>query len=210
MNYLAHIYLAEDSEESILGNMMGDFVKGAIGNNYHPEIAKGIRTHRKVDVFTDSHEKFRASKRLMSPGRRRFAGIIIDLAFDHFLAKNWASYSDTELDLFIRNAYELLKRHRTTLPERLRFFLPRMIDEDWLGSYCTLDGTGKAIDRISERLRRRFDRENALQGAIEEVESNYIELETNFNAFFPELISFVGNLRKEEPEDREFSILRGY
>lgn len=210
MNYLAHIYLAEDSEESILGNMMGDFVKGAIGNNYHPEIAKGIRTHRKVDAFTDSHEKFRASKKLMSPGRRRFAGIIIDLAFDHFLAKNWASYSDTELDRFIHKTYELLKRHRTALPERLRFFLPRMIDEDWLGSYCTLDGTGKAIDRISERLRRRFDRENALPGAIEEVESNYIELETNFNAFFPDLISFVGNLRKEEPEDREFSILRSY
>ena len=87
------------------------------------------------------------------------------------------------------------------LPERFRLFLPRMINEDWLGSYRTLEGTGKAIDRISERLRRRFHRENTLQGAIEEVESNYSELENNFNAFFPELISFVEDLRITEQAD---------
>ncbi len=109
MNYLAHIYLAGDSEESLLGNIMGDFVKGSIGDGFHPEIEKGIRTHRKVDVFTDSHEIFRASKKLMSPERRRFAGVIIDLAFDHLLSKNWASYSDTDLEGFIRKTYTLAR-----------------------------------------------------------------------------------------------------
>ena len=88
MNYLAHIFLAGDSEESLLGNIMGDFVKGSIGDGFHPGIEEGIRTHRKVDVFTDSHEIFKASKKLMSPERRRFAGVIIDLGFDHLLAKN--------------------------------------------------------------------------------------------------------------------------
>lgn len=211
MNYLAHIYLAGDSEESLLGNIMGDFVKGSIGNGFHPEIERGIRTHRRVDVFTDSHEIFKASKKLISPGRRRFAGVIIDITFDHFLSKNWASYSDTELKPFIRKTYELLKRSEAMLPEKFRLFLPTMIEEDWLGSYNTLEGTGTAIDRISERLSRRFQRENTLKGAIEEVESNYRELEDNFNAFFPELISFVEWLtisehtgsRLSQPEDAE-------
>ena len=209
MNYLAHIYLAGDSEESVLGNIMGDFVKGDIGDGFHPEIEKGIRTHRKVDVFTDSHEIFRASKRLMSPERRRFSGVVIDLAFDHLLSKNWASYSDMGLEGFIRKTYTLLDRRKAALPERFRLFLPRMIIEDWLGSYRTLEGTGIALDRISERLRRRFLRENKLRGAIEEVESNYRELENNFNAFFPELISFVEDLRIAEQSEPRLSSFRG-
>jgi acyl carrier protein phosphodiesterase len=209
MNYLAHIFLAGDSEESVLGNLMGDFVKGPIGNGFHPEIEKGLRTHRKVDVFTDSHEIFRASKKLMSPERRRFAGVIIDLAFDHLLSKNWASYSDFDLGSFIQETYVLLDRRKTILPERFRLFLPRMIEEDWLGSYRTLEGTGIALDRISERLRRRFHRENKLRGAIEEIESNYKELDNNFNMFFPELISFVEDLKIAEQAEPGFSSVRG-
>jgi acyl carrier protein phosphodiesterase len=209
MNYLAHIFLAGDSEESVLGNLMGDFVKGPIGNGFPPEIEKGIRTHRKVDVFTDSHETFKASKKLMSPERRRFAGVIIDLAFDHLLSKSWASYSDIDLGSFIRDTYVLLDKRKAMLPERFRLFLPRMIEEDWLGSYRTLEGTGTALDRISERLRRRFHRENKLRGAIEEVESNYRELDNNFNIFFPELISFVEDLRIAEKAGPRFSLVRG-
>lgn len=208
MNYLAHIFLAGDSEESVLGNLMGDFVKGSIGNGFHPEIEKGIRTHRKVDVFTDSHEIFKASKKLMSPERRRFAGVIIDLAFDHLLSRNWASYSDFDLGSLIRETYVLLDRRKAILPERFRLFLPRMIEEDWLGSYRTLEGTGIALDRISERLRRRFHRENKLKGAIEEVETNYKALEKNFNTFFPELISFVEDLRISEQAEPGFSSVR--
>jgi acyl carrier protein phosphodiesterase len=209
MNYLAHIYLAEESEESILGNVMGDFVKGSIGDDFHPEIEKGIRTHRKVDVFTDSHEIFKASKKLISPGRRRFAGVIIDMAFDHLLSKNWHAYSEADLGSFISKTYSLLERKKAMLPEKFRLSLPRMIEEDWLGSYGTLEGTGIALDRISERLRRRFRRENTLKGAIEEVESNYSELEHNFNAFFPELISFVEELRIAERAEPRLSSAGG-
>ncbi|HVY56025.1 MAG TPA: ACP phosphodiesterase [Thermodesulfobacteriota bacterium] len=197
MNYLAHIYLAEDTEESLLGNIMGDFVKGPINGGFHPEIEKGIRTHRKVDAFTDTHEIYRASKKLISPERRRFSGIILDLAFDHLLARNWSFYSDGDLGAFIRSTYDVLTRRKDDLPEKFRTALPRMIEEDWLGSYRTMEGAGTAIDRISSRLKRRFGRENTLRGAIVEVERNYEELDRNFNAFFPELISFVESLRKE-------------
>lgn len=195
MNYLAHLYLAEDTDESRLGNLLGDFVKGPIDNTYSPGITKGIRTHRKVDVFTDSHRKFLDSKKLISPRRRRFAGVIIDLSFDHFLAKNWAAYSDSELNSFTRSIYEMLGRNSHLLPERLALFLPRMIDEDWLGSYEKLESIAWIIDRISKRLERRFKRQNTLSGAVEEIESNYRELDRNFKDFFPELIGFVENYR---------------
>ncbi len=102
MNYLAHLHLAEDSDESLLGNLLGDFVKGHLGNEYSPEIIKGIKTHRKVDAYTDSNEKFLACKKLLRPDRRRFAGIIVDLSFDHFLAKNWSQYSNVELIKFTK------------------------------------------------------------------------------------------------------------
>ena len=94
MNYLAHLYLAEDSDESLLGNLLGDFVKGRLEEQYSPEIIKGIKTHRKVDAYTDFNQNFLACKKLLRPDRRRFAGIIVDMSFDHFLAKNWADYSD--------------------------------------------------------------------------------------------------------------------
>lgn len=196
MNYLAHLYLAEDSDESILGNLLGDFVKGPLRDEYDPEIIKGIKTHRKVDLFTDSHENFLASKRMISAERRRFAGIIIDLTFDHFLAKNWSDYSGQELSGFIGNTYELLMRNRGILPEKLQYFLPRMIEEDWLGSYGKLEGIGRTLDRISGRLTRRFARENSLTGAVEEIESNYERLENNFYEFFPQVIAFVENYRQ--------------
>ena len=202
MNYLAHLYLAEDTDESRLGNLLGDFVKGRIGNTYSPGIQRGIKTHRKVDVFTDSHQKFLESKELISPERRRFAGVIIDLSFDHFLAKNWAAYSDRELDSFNRSVYEMLKRNIGILPEKLALFLPRMINEDWLGSYKNLEGISLVIDRLSNRLERRFKRQNTLKGAAREIESNYRELDRNFKDFFPELVGYVEGLRLTTLEQR--------
>ncbi len=198
MNYLAHLYLAENSEGSMLGNLLGDFVKGYIDHTYNKEISKGIRMHRRVDAFTDSHEKFLASKRLISKERRRFAGIIIDMSFDHFLAKNWSSYSSVELSDFINKAYNLLIKHASILPNRLRLFIPRMIEEDWIGSYERLEGIGKSLDGISRRLKKRFDRDNSLLGAVEEVEANYRELESNFKVFFPKLVLYVERYRQTD------------
>ena len=201
MNYLAHLYLAEDSEESRLGNLLGDFVKGPVADSpYSPGIKKGIETHRKVDIFTDSHRKFQESKKLLSPERRRFAGIILDLAFDHFLAKNWSVYSDSELDSFTRDVYEMLSKNSSILPVKLASFLPRMIHEDWLGSYEKLEGVSLVIERIAKRLERKFGRQNSLSGASEDIVANYSELEHNFEEFFPELITFVDNYRNSAPE----------
>jgi acyl carrier protein phosphodiesterase len=192
MNYLAHLFLAEDSADSILGNFMGDFVKGHIVDGYSSGIIRGIITHRKVDSFTDSHERVVSSKRLISADRRRFGGIIVDVCFDHFLARNWNDYSSSELNLFIQKAYDLLERHRNILPEKLQIVIPRIIGENWLGSYLNIDGVGVVLNKISKRLKR----ENNLAGAVEELTSNYEVFEQNFRAFFPELIVYVENYRK--------------
>jgi len=196
MNYLAHMYLAGDSEEAIVGDMLGDFVKGRIGDEFPPGIAESIRIHRKIDAYTDSHESVLRCKRLISPERRRFSGIIIDLAFDHMLAASWDDYSEAPLDEFIQRTYSVLGKNTGLMPERLRQALKFMIDEDWLGSYKELDGIGLALDRIAIRFERRTGRKNSLPGAVEEIERNYGALEENFKLFFPELIRFVGNHRK--------------
>jgi acyl carrier protein phosphodiesterase len=205
MNYLAHLYLSEDSEESMLGSVIADFVKGPLVDQYPAEILTAIDTHRKVDAFTDTHDMVLKSRKLFSSKRRRFAGIIIDVVFDHFLARNWSLYSELELDEFITKSYSMLKRYRKLLPGDSKFGVPKMIEEDWLGSYRYLDAIGITLDKISRRIERRFNRENNLSGAIEEVRSNYSKLETSFKVFFPALISYVENLEKNGDSPRRYS-----
>jgi acyl carrier protein phosphodiesterase len=205
MNYLAHLYLSEDSGESMLGSIIADFVKGPLIDQYPAEILTAIDTHRKVDSFTDTHGMVLQSRKLFSSKRRRFAGIILDVVFDHFLAKNWALYSELELSEFIAKSYAILKRSRKLLPGDLKFAVPKMIEEDWLGSYRYLEAIGITLDKISKRIERRFNRENDLSGAIEEVALNYSELESNFKVFFPELISYVESLSKNGDSPRSYS-----
>jgi acyl carrier protein phosphodiesterase len=187
MNYLAHLYLAEASPESLLGSILGDFVKGAIGNRYPSKIKRGIELHRKIDAYTDSHPMIRASRNLYSPARRRFAGIIVDLFYDHLLYRHWTEFSDLILDRFIARVYDILMTHRMLLPARLKTMIPVMIREDWLGSYRDLSGVEKALSRLSARVTN-GDR---LPGAIEEIKVHYRRLEANFLIFFPDLIHFV-------------------
>jgi len=205
MNYLAHLYLSDDSDESMLGSILADFVKGHLVDQYTPKILKAIEMHRRIDAFTDTHAMVLKSRKLFSSGRRRFAGITIDVAFDHFLAKNWSLYSNVELSDFIDKSYAILKRYRKLLPGDLKFAVPKMIEEDWLGSYKHLQAIGITLDKISKRIEKKFGRKNNLSGAIEEVKSNYNELETNFKVFFPGLILYVENLRNDQQELYNFN-----
>ena len=191
MNYLGHLYLAENSSASLVGNLLGDFVKGAISDELPDEIRYGIALHRKVDVFTDSHEIVRTSMRRITPARRRFAGIMIDMFYDHFLAKNWRQFSDIPLHRFSENVYRALLEHHALLPDRLKRMLPYIIEENWLVSYREID----AIDRALNRLAKRFKRVNTLPNAAEELAANYEELQGDFYRFFPDLIQFVKTQR---------------
>lgn len=186
MNYLAHLFLSDGTPESLIGNLLGDFVKGSIENIYPQQIIKGIYLHRKIDSFTDSHPIFRSSKRLISLNRRRFSGIMIDVFYDHFLAKNWSEYSNIALNDFTNCVYRILQENKNILPQRLKNILPDMIAYDWLASYKE----GAAIDRAINGLSRRIKRQNSLFGGVEELFLNYQQLQADFSMFFPELIDY--------------------
>jgi acyl carrier protein phosphodiesterase len=191
MNYLAHLYLAEEHAESLLGNLLGDFVKGAVGNGFSEEVRKGIELHRKVDRYTDSHAVVRTSLQRISPHRRRFAGVMVDIFYDHLLAKNWQMYSLMPLADFSQNIYRVLKEHEAQLPARLQDMLPYIIGEDWLTSYREIGAIDRALNRIAGRMVKRFGRDTPLLNSVEELQANYQQLESDFHRFFPDLIDYV-------------------
>jgi acyl carrier protein phosphodiesterase len=186
VNYLVHLYLADRSQSSLVGNLLGDFVKGPL-EGVLPEFRAGVALHRAVDTFAEGHASFRASKRRIEGQRRRFAGIIVDMCYDHFLARDWDEHSETPLVGFTQRVYAALEGEEPRLPERLRTILPRMKAEDWLASYRRPEIIGVALDSIAKRLRRG----ERLRGSVEELHRHYAELEGDFRVFLPDALAFA-------------------
>ncbi len=154
MNFLAHFLLAKNTSESRVGNFLGDFVKGtpeSLTDKYPQEIIAGIIMHRKVDVFTDSHASFHAGKLLLNPARRRFAGIVLDIFTDHFLAMHWNRYSDLSLSEYNTEIYDSLKAHWKLLPEDAKKVGKWMCEDEWFEKYASIDGIEKALIGMSRR-----------------------------------------------------------
>ncbi len=183
MNYLAHLNLAEQTREGLLGSLLGDFVKGRLDGRFPETVRRGIVLHRAIDTFTDAHPLHLESRNRIGRQRRRYAGIIIDVCYDHFLCRHWTDYSRQSLASFSAQVYDVLREHHDTLPDRLRRIAPHMIADDWLGSYAALDNVGRALDGIAQRIKR----SNPLAGALAEIEANYALLDDDFQRFFPEL-----------------------
>lgn len=187
MNYLAHLFFAQDNALSKAGNLMGDFMKGVDQQSLPLEMVKAISNHRMIDKFTDNHPDVKALKPLLSAKRKRFSGIISDVVFDHFLAKHWHKYSDQQFSVFVQQSYQYLANAEHLMPERMSDVVKRMRADDWLSHYLCIDITGRAIDSIAKRIRF----ENNLAGAISEVKDNYLAYEQAFLIFFPDLIEQV-------------------
>jgi len=196
VNYLAHLFLArmastrlppEQQALTLMGNLMGDFVKGQQFSHYPPQVASGIYQHREIDKYTDRHQEVVGLKNLLSGKRKRFSGIISDIVFDHFLAKEFASYSPEPLSQFSELCYRQLAAHLELMPEKMQRMVSRMIADDWLAGYQELSSVGLALDGVSRRIR--FD--NHLLGAIEEVQEHYSAYQQAFEVFFPQLLAFV-------------------
>ena len=190
MNYLAHLLLADDTDASRIGNLLGDFTRGSLeelGKIYPPELVQGIKMHRAVDRFTDSHPVFKQCRSLLAPERRRFAGIIIDILFDHYLCKHWADYSDTPLDAFCQQVYAAFEKHPEWRAGRLAGAFPLMKRENWLMAYTTVDGIELTLQRVS----RRSPRVGAIAGGIHDFKKHYADFEQAFHVYMPELVHFV-------------------
>ncbi len=194
MNFLAHLYFAEDTPESRVGNLMADFVRGPVDRQpYNGAVMQGMRSHVAVDRFTDSHDVVRESKALISSGRRRFAGIIVDVCYDHFLARNWSNFSDVPLTEFIDRTYGSLRDYRGEMPPVMTRVIRHMVEHDWLQGYHETSGVGRALNGLSMRLRR----PNTLAGSVEELEANYGEMEGHFLRFFPDLVRHMEQRGKD-------------
>jgi acyl carrier protein phosphodiesterase len=190
MNYLAHAYLGDRDAEFMLGSLIGDFVKGTPGPPYSPAIIDGIVFHRRIDTYADSHRATLASRNLFMPRLRRYAGIIMDICYDHFLSKNWDRYSPENLFDFIQRTYALLQTYRSILPPRLETVLPRMRDQDWLACYRSLQGVDLTLKRMSKRLRH----PDGFDGAMDDIFRHYAQLEKNFFDFFPDIVQYGRSL----------------
>ena len=187
MNYLAHLYLSEPTEEAWLGSLLGDFVKGPLDGRYGADITRAIALHRKIDSFTDAHPVVLQSKSRISPARRRYAGIMIDMFYDHFLAKYWHEFQDEPLGEFSARIYAMLGQRHTLLPERLQQMAPNMAQWNWLASYADVGSIHTALDRIGRRLKR----ENRLLNSADELVEHYGEFESDFRAFIPQVRQFA-------------------
>ncbi len=189
MNFLAHIYLSGKDENLLLGNFIADMVKGRQIEKYSPDVVKGIRLHRKIDEFTDSHPYVARSKDRIREKYRHYSGVVVDMYYDHFLAINWKYYSDEPLETFVENAYNVLLRNYIMLPSRAKFILPIMIGSNWLVNYADL----KSLQRHMEGMSRRTSFNSGMEEAVTDLKKHYKEFGQDFAEFFPELVRFSIN-----------------
>jgi acyl carrier protein phosphodiesterase len=194
MNFLGHLYLSPPDEDALLGSLLGDFVKGPIADRYPGPVARAIALHRRLDSFTDSHPAVKLSKSRISEKRRRYAGIMIDVFYDHFLARHWDEYHDEPLRMFAARVYDILQRRHQELPERLQRMAPSMARWDWFGSYAEVESIYGALNRISQRLRR----DNPLFDSAEELLQHYADLETDFRVFLPDARDYAHAVHRDD------------
>ena len=191
MNYLAHLHLSGNNRETIIGNFIGDGVRGDEIDAYPPGIREGILHHRRIDRFTDTHPVVLESKKRLRPRFRKFAPVIADVFYDHFLARDWADHHDEDLRHFVDRMYRLLEENREIFPERSRRFLGYAVENDLLFRYATLEG----IDLVFRGMARRTRFESGLEAAAEELRENRNQYGKEFHRFFPDLVEKLGRLR---------------
>ncbi|MFW9080257.1 ACP phosphodiesterase [Pseudomonas sp. P2757] len=188
MNYLAHLHLGGQRPGQLLGSLYGDFVKGRLQGQFDPEVEAAIALHRRIDVFTDRHPLVDVSLGRFSTTRRRYAGIVLDVFFDHCLARDWSRYADRPLAQFTSNVYRVLSGERQ-LPERLAQIAPHMMANDWLGSYQEFE----VLEQVLRGISRRLSRPEELAGAMEELRRLYEPLSEDFALFYPQLQDFAAH-----------------
>ncbi|ADY30632.1 ACP phosphodiesterase [Cellulophaga lytica] len=187
MNFLAHIYLSFEDDEITIGNFIADSIRGNKYKHLPKKIQKGITLHRHIDTFTDAHKTVRKSTKKLHENYGHYSGVIVDIFYDHFLAKNWKNYSDTPLDEFVEKFYDLLEDNYLILPENTKRMMPYMIADNWILSYASLTGISKVLDGMNRRTKNR----SKMNFAIVDLKEHYNEFEDEFTSFFEELTTFA-------------------
>lgn len=192
MNYLAHSFLSYQKTDLIIGNFIADSIQGNRFEGLTEGIIKGITLHRKIDVFTDSHPIFLTSKRRFSKDFDKYSGVLMDIFYDHYLAKNFSLYSSVSLQEYADGIYGLLKLNYEYLPLHAKRFYGYMTERNILYHYSSLIGIETVLTHLSNRIKNRFE----LHLAVPILEKDYIEIEKEFFIFFDDLQAFC----KIQPE----------
>ncbi len=185
MNFLAHMFLSGDSDDIKLGNFMGDYVKGRDYQNYPSLIQKGIILHRHIDTFTDNHPIVRHDKTYFFERYQKYAGVVTDILYDHFLATEWSFFSPVDMNEYVEHVHSLLLKNYDMLPEGLQKLVPFIIKNRWFKSYLTLDGVHSVLIGMAKGTS--LPDESAF--AIKIIENNYLALRKDFMDFFPQIIA---------------------
>lgn len=193
MNFLAHIYLSGGDDLVTIGNFMADGIKGKKYLKYQEGIQKGILIHRWIDSYTDSHPITKLSTKRLHAKYGHYSGVIVDILYDHFLAKNWHQYHEQPLEAYVNEFYKLLKDNHDLLTARIQKMMIPMMEQNWLLSYATLEGIETVLYNMNIRIKKRVPMDEAIQ----DLKEHYVAFEKEFTAFFKELQAFIAIKMKE-------------
>lgn len=191
MNFLAHIYLSGDNEFVTIGNFIADGIRGKSYKKFPIDVQIGILLHREIDTYTDAHPIVRQSTKRLHKNYSHYSGVIVDILYDHFLAKNWKDYSNVPLEVYVEQFYDSLEANFEMLPNRTQRMLPHMIADNWLLSYAKIEG----IQRVLDGMNRRTKNVSGMNTATNELKQYYAEFENEFTSFFEELRAFTKQKR---------------
>lgn len=192
MNYLAHLYLSQSDINLMVGNYIADHVKGKDYLKFSEEVQQGIIMHREIDTFTDTHPIPQIGKDRLYAKYGKYSAVLIDMFYDHVLAREWADYSPIPLSTFSRSVYQVLKTQQHLFPASSSRTLDWMSRGDWLSGYATVEGIGRALSGISQRARF----ENNMDKSVDTLIEFYHEYKAEFAEYFPLLIKHISPFLK--------------
>jgi len=188
MNFLFHMLLSGNDDQLLLGNFMGDFVKGSLQDRFTPRVRDGVQLHRRIDSYAEQHPLFRQSRYRLAPEYGLYRGVMVDLFYDYFLVNSWQEWSAEPYDRFLVRTRGVVEDNRALLPAAMQPLVAVIFDE-LLPSYATIDGIGKAFSRMS----RRVSRPNPLQGCEAELSRHHQALQSDFYHFTPDIRRFAAD-----------------
>ncbi len=189
MNYLAHFFLSNNNENLILGNLIADSMNGRLDSeqykSFEKEMILGIQLHREIDYYTDNHPVVRQSIHRLQPNYHKYSGVVVDMYYDHLLARNWNKFSDTPLELYSARVYEIFEKHKEIIPLKMNKMVHSMTSRDWLSNYRFEENLQWAFNGLAKRAK--FD--SQMEKALEDLMDNYGDYLNEFMLFFPEIIT---------------------
>lgn len=194
VNWLAHVFLSEPNTKFQLGNLLADVVRGAQRDAMSADFVRGAACHKSIDAFTDAHPVVKRSRSRIGSEHRRFSGVLIDVFYDYYLARNWERYSPITLDAYTAGFYASAQPHLSELPPDARTMFERIIRYDLLGSYARVDGVERALHRISAYLNSRWHKQFALDQGVRDLLAHDAAFAADFKEFFPALQAHVASL----------------